>query len=523
MTLSRLTSILIVVVIGLMSLGAESNSGKKAIGADEVYAGAVQIWSRGDESGAAKVVDQARKSFPSDMRFVFFAATDAFAHRQVDDADALFTTVAGAIPNEPYGRAATCVLNLDTATEVDANLKLLDDLTSGHPDDPILLWVVAAQYGAFQRDNPGAQRYAKLLTLVDPGPGIVQESYADILDHMNRPADALPHRLLAVKLSPSGSSFTGLGNTMTRLKRWREADAAYQQATKLEPNRAANWRAWADSKTARGNFLAAPSLMDRADQAASAKISALAPPQPLSDEEALGPADQSLTADQFYSAALQAWIEGKVNVTLEFLDHGLDVFPDDARIAYLAGVCLLGENHKDQAYMLFDRIRLARPNSTLGRAATQVQASTRPYPITLNDPPHQLSDIAHQNPNDPVLTYSAIQIAANGGNIDLPSALFDQLMPQLNPGVPEVHDAYGDFLLRIREPQKALAERQLAVKLKPTSERYRLLGVTYTILKQWPQADDAFRKAINLDPSNHKVSESWAWSREMKGNAQGNN
>jgi superkiller protein 3 len=113
------------------------------------------------------------------------------------------------------------------------------------------------QCRSFNLNEDGVYYYKKLLGMLNPGPALLHQTYANLLDELNRSAEAVPHRKLAVQLEPAGWSWQGTGNTMNKLGRWAEADAAFAEATRLDPDEARYWMNWAYSKYLRRDDAAA--------------------------------------------------------------------------------------------------------------------------------------------------------------------------------------------------------------------------------------------------------------------------
>jgi tetratricopeptide (TPR) repeat protein len=235
--------------------------------ADGFYADTLKIWASGDRNGTEQVLRQAVQSFPGDLRFRFILAADARSRFEIADADRELMYIADRGRGTELGRTALLIVALDQNIDTARNFTALDKLADKHPDDPMFLWMVAVECRSLKRTTDGIHRYAKLLTRVNPGPALVHQTYANLLDDASRSAEALPHRQLAVKMEPAGWTYDALGNTLSHLKRWDEADAAYRRSTSLAPNDAQYWSNWAWSKDQRGDKDGASSLRFRAAQA----------------------------------------------------------------------------------------------------------------------------------------------------------------------------------------------------------------------------------------------------------------
>lgn len=231
---------------------------------------AIQLLVAGKQSVAVGVLEESRKSAAAagrrpDVDEVFLMAVLTRSCFYVEEAVPLFGYVKTVSPDSPHGRAAEYILQLDAqAPDLERNFKALQTLASEEPVDPLILWMLGVQCRSLNRNRTGVAAYAELCKLWDPGPVLVHQTYANLLDQLRRYDESLVHRQLAVKLEPASWSYDGLGNTLTSLKRWEEADAAYAHATELAPRDAHSWTNWALSKSARGDVESAGKMNAKA-------------------------------------------------------------------------------------------------------------------------------------------------------------------------------------------------------------------------------------------------------------------
>lgn len=76
---------------------------------------------------------------------------------------------------------------------------------------------------------------------------------------------------------------------------------------------------------------------------------------------------------------------------------------------------------------------------------------------------------------------------------------------QFTPNSDRLHDNLGGEYGQRGELQKELAEYIKAAKLNPASDYFMNIGLTETTLKNYPEAEKNYLKALSLDPSNVKV------------------
>ena len=89
--------------------------------------------------------------------------------------------------------------------------KLVDE----NPDDIMIRWMLAVQCRNWNRNAEGAELYRQILDRWNPGPVLVHQTYANLLDELARFEEALVEHYKAVKMEPAAWSYDGLGNTWT--------------------------------------------------------------------------------------------------------------------------------------------------------------------------------------------------------------------------------------------------------------------------------------------------------------------
>lgn len=213
---------------------------------EAAYEACLHWLKAGKQRETEQVLAEAVRTYKDDPRLLFFAAACERSRFAVREAAPIFARVVKADKEDGlYGRAARLILSLDGRREVGRNFAALRGLVEERPDDPLLLWMAGVQCRSLNRNPEGVEYYGRLLKQLDPGPVLVHQTYANLLDEVGRSADAMTHRELAVKLEPAGWSYQGMANTLTRLERWADADAAYAKATAMDPDRVQYWINWA--------------------------------------------------------------------------------------------------------------------------------------------------------------------------------------------------------------------------------------------------------------------------------------
>jgi tetratricopeptide (TPR) repeat protein len=223
----------------------------------------------GDQASAEHVIMESIASAIDsgknpDVEEVFLSAVMTRSRFEIREAAPAFDYVREHSPKSPHGQAATCILLLDSeAPGLERNFAALLELSTRQPPDPLLLWMVGVQSRSLNRNEIGVSAYAQLCKQWNPGPVLVHQTYANLLDALSRSEEAVSHRQLAVQLEPEPWSYDGLGNTLTALKRWKEADDAFAHSTSMAPNDPHYWRNWSISKMARGDLSGAAALAEK--------------------------------------------------------------------------------------------------------------------------------------------------------------------------------------------------------------------------------------------------------------------
>ncbi len=127
--------------------------------------------------------------------------------------------------------------------------KLADD----NDDDVMIRWMAAVECRQWNRNEQGVELYKQILEKWNPGPVLVHQTYANLLDQLKRYDEALVERKIAVKLEPAGYSYGALADTYSHMQRWDEANEWYAKAVEIQSDYAHHWCNWAGSLRREGN------------------------------------------------------------------------------------------------------------------------------------------------------------------------------------------------------------------------------------------------------------------------------
>lgn len=213
-----------------------------------------QLLAAGKTREAERFLDVHREELRAAQRVLFLFAVCKRSRFDKATSLAVFNTVHTIDPTTPAGQCARCVTWLDTLEP--GKISLLEVLrafaefrkvVAAHPGDIMIRWMLAVQCRSWHRAAEGAKLYEQILEKWDPGPALVHQTYANLLDELGRYDAALGERYKVVKIEPASWSYDGLGNTLDSLERFKEAQKAHQTAVRLNPMSSTHWSNWAFS------------------------------------------------------------------------------------------------------------------------------------------------------------------------------------------------------------------------------------------------------------------------------------
>ncbi|MDA3799181.1 MAG: tetratricopeptide repeat protein [Kiritimatiellae bacterium] len=278
-----------------------------------VYADVMNMLSTGKQKEAEEMLTVLVNTFPEDQPLAFVQAVCSRSRWAKSRAAWQFQRVMELNPSTVEGKCARYMLDLDARKMVEDNMNGLRTLIQQNPNNPLLLWLMGMECqdnfkltGKKTYAKEGERCYRALLEQWDVGPVLLHQTYANILaEQLDLYEEALEHRRIAVKLEPAAWNYQGLANTLSAMKRYDEANAAYQKLINLDSTSARYWQNWAHSRSYAGDY-----------------------------EDCIEKCKQSAKADPTYVGAYRTWAwalhqQGELEEALDMYQMVIDMSPND--------------------------------------------------------------------------------------------------------------------------------------------------------------------------------------------------
>lgn len=208
---------------------------------------------KGQQIEAANAIAQRAALYRENQRALFLFA--ACFRSRFTMMTSVFKMIDMIDSETPVGRCASYMVQLDAPSKDARSAQQVfaefEKDVSDNPDDVALRWMLAVECRTYNRNATGAAHYQKIVAKWNPGPVLVHQTYANLLDGLNRHRDALVERQTAVALEPAGWSYDGLGNTLDSLGRYDEAADAHARAQERDPENGHHLGNWAANSLAR--------------------------------------------------------------------------------------------------------------------------------------------------------------------------------------------------------------------------------------------------------------------------------
>jgi len=319
--------------------GGTSVQGLVDAGPAKALSEIMNMLSAGKQADAEEMLSVLVGAFPEDQPLAFAQAVCSRSRWAKSRAARQFQRVVRLAPSTVEGKCARYMLELDGRKMVEDNMNGLRILIQQNPKNPLLLWLMgmACQDDYKHTDKTtyareGERSYRALLKLWDVGPVLLHQTFANILtEQLDQKEEALKHRRIAVGLEPAGWTYQGLANTLGAMRRYDEADEAFQKLVEFEPSSARYWRDWA-------------LMLNHAGR----------------NEDCIEKCRKSAELDPTYFKAYRTWAyalhsQGKLNDALDMCRKVISMNPNEFDM-YEKAAAILGElGREDEAAKLLEQ------------------------------------------------------------------------------------------------------------------------------------------------------------------------
>lgn len=225
---------------------------------------------------------------------------------------------------------------------------------------------------------------------------------------------------------------------------------------------------------------------------------------------------RNCTPEQVGSLVLEELSAGRQEMAESMLDFSCQQYPTDQKLLFAKAACARSRFSLTLSTPLMERVRQMDPKSVEGQCARYVVSldSIRDFDQNMA----KLVALAEANPDNPYLWWmlgvesrhhfvrtDSMAYAHKGADS------YARLLKLWKTAPVLVHQTYANILSEeLGEHEKALVHRRLAVQLEPEGWSYQGLGNTLVKLKRYDEANVAFAKCTELDPTDSKYWQNWA-------------
>ncbi|MCE5268237.1 MAG: tetratricopeptide repeat protein [Planctomycetaceae bacterium] len=426
----------------------------------------IEKLAAGQQRQAEAFIDEYVERHPDHVRMTFLKAVCMRSRFDIEGSGAVFRKVVEKDKDSVCGRCAALVLELDAWRDSTANFAKLRKLADEHPMDTVVRWMTAVQCRSHHWEEEGVRHYEKIVAVWKPGPVLVHQTYANLLEELGRFEDALVERRKTVEMEPAGWSYHGLGSTLAHLHRFKEANEAFEEAVNIAPTNVLSWHNWAYSLLREGRF-----------------------------DDAIAKCKITIDLDSREWQPWSTWSEA-----------------------------LFGQGHLQEAVQKMRVALHINPSYGSGKVTiARIQARMRGKPATAKL--HQFdaalaedNKLIEANPKDHNRYWHRGGIHWENGDFDLAIADFNEAL-RLHPDDLAFYRAREMALVDKGEYEKALADAKRAVQLEPNHYAYRRdLGDVLLQMGRFEEAAAAFTEAVRLQPVDFDSFRNRARVRESQGN-----
>ncbi len=226
------------------------------------YDAIISELSAGRQKDAEGMLDVFVSLHTNDQQLAFAQAVCSRSRWNKRDAAMGFSQVLRLNPATLEGSCAKSVLDLAQRRRVPENMKTLRFLADQNPDYPLILWIMAVESrdhfrltGETTYSKDAEACYRRMLEIFEIGPVLLHQTFANVLaEELHNREEGLKHRRIAVKMEPAGWTYQGLGNTLSEMGRYDEANQAFTKMIEYAPRDARFYASWALSLFKQQNY-----------------------------------------------------------------------------------------------------------------------------------------------------------------------------------------------------------------------------------------------------------------------------
>jgi ankyrin repeat protein/thioredoxin-like negative regulator of GroEL len=214
------------------------DGGAPDLSPDQAAARADDLLGKGEQGVAEDLLFDLAPRHRDHARLVFLLGACIRSRFQVAEAAPVLAHVATLAPESKEGLCAALILHMDADHEAARAFDALRLLIELNPDDLVLRWMLAVQCRARNSNHEGVLHYGRLAQVWRPGPVLMNQTYANLLDAIDSHEQALARRRVAVGKEREHWSVSSMAITLMDLERYDEAEPLLREAIQAAPDRA---------------------------------------------------------------------------------------------------------------------------------------------------------------------------------------------------------------------------------------------------------------------------------------------
>ena len=215
-----------------------------------------------------------------------------------------------------------------------------------------------------------------------------------------------------------------------------------------------------------------------------------------------------LSADAAYKTALYTWSGGNQIKAEALLDEYASRYPANEKLSLFRAACIRSRSDVDKADGLFRDIvqRARRTGKDASKFSPQAQCALLMTALDMQRQPEVsfglLENLAAHNAKDPIPTWLLAMADRTYGRKTKAVAAYRRLIRTAPPGSPQVHQVYANLMDEMGRHGEALASRQKAAWMEPTSTNRNSLGNTLFALQRYDEAITVYQKTTQNYPND---------------------